>query len=76
VPLPASASVSAMATAARFSPDVASMDGARVNAAQRAAIFRRVVSSNDRAIPLDYNIGESDETTRQHDSPQETERTT
>jgi hypothetical protein len=47
-----------------------------VNAAQRSAIFRRVVSSNDRAIPLDYNIGASDETTRQHDSPQETERTT
>jgi hypothetical protein len=53
-----------MATAACFSPPVASPDGARLNAATRLAIFRLVVSSNDRAIPLDYNIGASDEMIR------------
>jgi hypothetical protein len=52
-----------MATAARFSAGAASTDGARVKPAQSSAIFRRVVSSNDRAIPLDYNTSASDEMT-------------
>jgi hypothetical protein len=65
-----------MATAARFSAPSASPEGARVKAAQSSAIFRRVVSSNDRTIPLDYNTSASDEMTGQHDSPQETESTT
>jgi hypothetical protein len=53
-----------MATAARFNVDSASPEGARVKAAQSSAIFRRVVSSNDRTIPLDYNTSASDEMTR------------
>jgi len=35
----------------------------RVNAAQSSAIFRRVVSSNKRAIELDYNSPAPDEMT-------------
>jgi hypothetical protein len=35
-----------------------------VNAAQSSAIFRLVVSPNDRTIPLDYNTSPSDEMTR------------
>ena len=50
-----SASVSAMATAARFSAGAASLAGSRANAAQSSAIFRRVASSNGLVIPLDYN---------------------
>jgi hypothetical protein len=53
-----------MATAARFSSGAVSPEGARVNAAQSSAIFRRVVSSNDRTILLDYNTSASDEMTR------------
>jgi hypothetical protein len=53
-----------MATAARFSSGSVSPDGTRVNAAQRLAIFRLVVSSNDRTIPLDYNTSAADEMTR------------
>jgi hypothetical protein len=49
-----SAAVSAMATAARFSSGAGSPARVRVKAAQRPAIFRRVVSSNGRGIPLDY----------------------
>jgi hypothetical protein len=32
-----------------------------MNAAHSSAIFRRVVSSNDRTIPLDYNTPAIDE---------------
>ena len=52
-----------MATAARFSPSAGSLAGSRANAAQRAAIFRLVVSSNGWAIPLDYNTSALDEMT-------------
>jgi len=50
-----------MATAAHFSPDSVSPEGARENAAQQSAIFRLVVSSNERVIPLDYNTSAADE---------------
>jgi hypothetical protein len=50
-----------MATAARFSTGAGSLAGRRANAAQRAAIFRRVASSNGLAIPLDYNTTAIDE---------------
>ena len=36
--------------------------GSRLNAAQSSAIFRRVTSSNERAIVLDYNSPALDET--------------
>ena len=52
-----------MATAARFSAGAGSLAGSRANAAQRSAIFRRVVSSNGRIIPLDYNTSAIDEMT-------------
>jgi hypothetical protein len=52
-----------MATAARFSAGGGSPFGNRANAAQRSAIFRRVVSSNGRAMPLDYTTLPIDETT-------------
>src|SRR5687767_8418875 len=52
-----------MATAARFSAGTGSLVAARVNAAQRSAIFRRVVSSNGQLIPLDYNTSAFDEMT-------------
>ena len=58
-----SASTSAIATAARFSAGAGSLAGRRANAAQRAAIFRRVASSNGRIIPLDYNTPAIDEMT-------------
>ncbi len=52
-----------MATAARFSAGAGSLATARVNAAQRSAIFRRVVSRNGQVIPLDYNTSAFDEMT-------------
>jgi len=52
-----------MATAARFSPSAGSLAGSRANAAQRAAIFRLVGSSNGQIIPLDYNTSALDEMT-------------
>jgi acyl-coenzyme A thioesterase PaaI-like protein len=52
-----------MATAARFSAVAGSLAGKRANAAQRAAIFRLVVSSNGQIIPLDYNTSAIDEMT-------------
>jgi acyl-coenzyme A thioesterase PaaI-like protein len=52
-----------MATAACFSAGTGSLVAARVNAAQRSAIFRRVVSSNGQFIPLDYNTSAFDEMT-------------
>jgi hypothetical protein len=58
-----------MATAACFS-QAASRRRPRERRAE-PAIFRLVVSSNGRAIPLDYNTSASDEMTRQHDSTQE-----
>ena len=58
-----SAATSAMATAARFSAGAGSPPGRRAKAAQRAAIFRRVASSNGRIIPLDYNTSAIDEMT-------------
>ena len=59
----ASASTSAIATAARFSAGAARSPASRANAAQSSAIFRRVVSSNGRIIPLDYNTPAFDEMT-------------
>jgi hypothetical protein len=53
-----------MTTAARFSAGAASSGGIRANAAQSSAIFRRVASSNERAIELDYNSPAPDEMTR------------
>ena len=50
-----------MATAARFSAGAGSLSGSRANAAQRAAIFWRVGSSNGQIIPLDYNTSAIDE---------------
>jgi len=50
-----------MATAARFSAGAGSRAGSRANAAQRSAIFRRVVWSNGLVIPLDYNTSAIDE---------------
>ena len=52
-----------MATAARFSAGAGSLSGSRANAAQRAAIFRLVASSNGQIIPLDYNTCTIDEMT-------------
>jgi acyl-coenzyme A thioesterase PaaI-like protein len=52
-----------MATAARFSAGAGSLSGSRANAAQRAAIFRLVASSNGQIIPLDYNTCAIDEMT-------------
>jgi hypothetical protein len=52
-----------MVTAARFKAGTGSLAGSRANAAQRSAIFRRVVSSNDLVIPLDYNTSAIDEMT-------------
>src|ERR1700689_2488163 len=52
-----------MATAARFSAGAGSPAGRRGNAAQRAAIFRRVASLKGRIIPLDYNTSAIDEMT-------------
>jgi hypothetical protein len=52
-----------MATAARFSAGSGSLAAARVNAAQRSAIFRLVVSANGQLIPLDYNTSAFDEMT-------------
>jgi hypothetical protein len=57
------AATSAMATAARFSADAGSPPGKRAKSAQRAAIFRRVASSNSRIILLDYNTSAIDEMT-------------
>ena len=51
-----------IATAAGFSP-VLSRGSSRTNAAQRAAIFWRVGSSNGQIIPLDYNTSAIDEMT-------------
>ena len=56
-------SVSATATAARFNAGASSLAGSRTKAAQRAAIFRRVLWSKDMAIPLDYNTSALDEMT-------------
>jgi hypothetical protein len=50
-----------MATAARFSAGAASSVLARENPAQSSAIFRRVVSSKTRVMPLDYNRSAFDE---------------
>jgi hypothetical protein len=50
-----------MATAARFSTGAGSLSGSRANAAQDAAIFRLVASSNGLTIPLDYNTPAIDE---------------
>jgi hypothetical protein len=50
-----------MATAAGFSASAGSLAGSRANAAQRSAIFRRVVWSNGLVIPLDYNTSAIDE---------------
>jgi hypothetical protein len=50
-----------MATAARFRVGAGSRGGSRINAAQSSAIFRRVVSSNARAMALDYNRSAFDE---------------
>jgi hypothetical protein len=52
-----------MATAARFSADAGSLAGSRINAAQRAAIFRLVDWSKGQIIPLDYNTPALDEMT-------------
>jgi hypothetical protein len=52
-----------MATAARFSAGAGPLSGNRVKSAQRSAIFRRVASSNGRAMPLDYTTLPIDETT-------------
>jgi acyl-coenzyme A thioesterase PaaI-like protein len=52
-----------MATAARFSADAGSPAGSRAKSAQRAAIFRRVVSSKGRFTLLDYNTPAFDEMT-------------
>jgi ABC-type transporter Mla subunit MlaD len=52
-----------MATAARFSAGAGSLSGSRANAAQDAAIFRLVASSNGLTIPLDYNTPAIDEMT-------------
>jgi acyl-coenzyme A thioesterase PaaI-like protein len=60
-----------IATAARFSNAAGSLAGCRANAAQRAAIFRRVVSPNGRVIPLDYNTPAFDEMTVSLNSPQD-----
>ncbi len=51
-----------MATAARLSADVVPLCGSRANAAQRAAIFRLVASSNDLML-LDYTSSAIDEMT-------------
>ena len=69
VPPTASASVSATATAARFSAGTGSLNGSRANAAQRAAIFRRVAWSNGLSIPLDYNTSAFDEMPSKHRCP-------
>ena len=65
VPSPASLSVSAIATAARFSagasPVSSSQGLARAKPAHSSAIFRRVVSSKTRVMPLDYNRSAFDE---------------
>jgi hypothetical protein len=50
-----------MATAARFSSGAGLLAGARAKAAQRSAIFRRVVSSNGMVMRLDYNTSAIDE---------------
>src|SRR6202048_2213085 len=63
-----------MATAARFSAGAGSLAGSRANAAQRSAIFRRVVSSNGRVIPLDYNTPAIDEMPQDLHSPPRLER--
>jgi hypothetical protein len=52
-----------MATAARFSDGAGSPAGSLANAAQRAAIFRLVASSNGQTIALDYNTSAIDEMT-------------
>jgi hypothetical protein len=49
--------------AARFNAGATSPGSRRVNAAHSSAIFRRVASSNERAIELDYNSPEPDEMT-------------
>jgi acyl-coenzyme A thioesterase PaaI-like protein len=59
-----------MATAARFNAGTGPFAAARENAAQRRSIFRRVVSSNGRIIPLDYNNPAFDEMTRKHNGQQ------
>jgi hypothetical protein len=58
-----------MATAARFSAGTGSPPARRVNAAQRSAIFRRVVSLNGWLIRLDYNSRALDEMTGHPNSP-------
>ena len=57
-----------MATAARFSAGTGSLSGSRAKAAQRAAIFRLVVSSNGWIIPLDYNTPAIDEMARKRNA--------
>jgi acyl-coenzyme A thioesterase PaaI-like protein len=52
-----------MATAARFNADICPVAGARMNAAQRSAIFRRVVSLNGWLTQLDYTTSALDEMT-------------
>jgi acyl-coenzyme A thioesterase PaaI-like protein len=52
-----------MTTAARFSAGAGSLAGSRKNAAQSSAIFRRVVSSKDLTMQLDYNTSAFDEMT-------------
>jgi acyl-coenzyme A thioesterase PaaI-like protein len=65
-----------MATAARFSTGSGSLVGNRANAAQRAAIFRRVASSNGRIIPLDYNTSAIDEMTNDDGASDMTDKAT
>ena len=67
--------MSAIATAARFSAGAGSLGGSRANAAQRSAIFRRVVSSNGLFIPLDYNTSALDEMTAKAELPVPTGKT-
>jgi hypothetical protein len=54
--------VIAIATAARFSASADASGAARENPAQSSVIFRRVVSSKTRVMPLDYNRTAFDET--------------
>jgi hypothetical protein len=54
-----------------FSAGTGPLAGSRANSAQRPAIFRRVVWSNGRIIPLDYNTSAIDEMTgKLNSSPQ------